>query len=379
MKLMSIQAGVLAIPFHTAFKHASAERTTTQSIWVEARTADDTVAFGEGCPREYVTGESLATSMAFVAAHAESCIASIHDLNSLTDWVAGHRAAIDANPAAWAAIELSLLDLIAREANRSVEALLGVPEPVKLFRYTAVLGNAPLPQFELQLRRYLDLGFGAFKVKLSGELARDAAKVQVMKQAGVRPESVRADANNLWRDAARAIDHLRTLDFRFGAIEEPVRPNDVAGMAQIGAELGAAIILDESGLRPEQLAQYARESKAVRWIANIRASKMGGLLRSLEFLAEARRSGFKAIVGAHVGETSVLTRAAWVVAAAARDVLVAQEGAFGTHLLEYDVVDPALVFGRRGELDPRPLLALPGFGLRVVGPKDYVSFAESRA
>ena len=40
--------------------------------------------------------------------------------------------------------------------------------------------------------------------------------------------------------------------------------------------------------------------------------------------------------------------------------MLAQEGAFGTHLLEKDVVSPALTFGRGGILDAR---ALKGAGL----------------
>ncbi len=61
---------------------------------------------------------------------------------------------------------------------------------------------------------------------------------------------------------------------------------------------------------------------------------MGGLLRSLNVAEAARRRGIPIVVGAQVGETSVLTRAALVVARSAGDRLLAQEGAFGTYLLE---------------------------------------------
>jgi L-alanine-DL-glutamate epimerase-like enolase superfamily enzyme len=90
---------------------------------------------------------------------------------------------------------------------------------------------------------------------------------------------------------------------------------------------------------------------------------MGGLIRSLQVLERIRDAGLRVIVGAHVGETSLLTRAALTAANAARDILVAQEGAFGTHLLEHDVVDPPIMFGARGELDARDLPAGPGFGI----------------
>ena len=77
MKLASITAEPLAIPFKVAFRHASAERFTTQSVWVEARSRDGNVGYGEGCPREYVTAESIETAQKFVAAHRAAWIDAI--------------------------------------------------------------------------------------------------------------------------------------------------------------------------------------------------------------------------------------------------------------------------------------------------------------
>ena len=95
---------------------------------------------------------------------------------------------------------------------------------------------------------------------------------------------------------------------------------------------------------------------------------MGGMLRSLAVVDAARRTGIQLIVGAQVGETSLLTRAALTVAHASRDLLVAQEGAFGTQLLERDICDPPLMFAAGGLLDVArfPRLLAPGFG--VGGP-----------
>ena len=65
MMLESIEASELAIPFKGAFKHAAAERHATQSLWVRAHAASGETGFGEGCPREYVTAESLGTALSF--------------------------------------------------------------------------------------------------------------------------------------------------------------------------------------------------------------------------------------------------------------------------------------------------------------------------
>ncbi|HEX7812147.1 MAG TPA: enolase C-terminal domain-like protein, partial [Burkholderiales bacterium] len=230
------------------------------------------------------------------------------------------------------------------------------------FRYTAVLGDSAAKRFEAELARYRQAGFRDFKIKLSGNPGRDLDKVALLKAAGIAPEAVRADANNLWTDDEDAIRFLSSLDYPFKALEEPLRAGDHAGMNRIAAQTGSSIILDESLLRVDQLARFS--DSPARWIVNLRISKMGGLVRSRELLELARRSGLRLILGAHVGETSLLTRAALTIANAGRDILVAQEGAFGTHLLEYDVIDSPIMFGAGGVLDAAHLPTGPGFGLK---------------
>jgi hypothetical protein len=97
---------------------------------------------------------------------------------------------------------------------------------------------------------------------------------------------------------------------------------------------------------------------------------MGGLLRSLEAVDALRAAGIGIIVGAQVGETSLLTRAGLTVAQHAGTSLVAQEGAFGTQLLEYDIVEPVLMFGGGGMLDVTgmPWATAPGCGLTLKQP-----------
>ena len=377
MILDSIDAASLVIPFTHAFRHAAALRTETETLWVEARARDGTCGFGEGCPRNYVTGEDLRSAGRFVAAHRRDWIAGIVDFDSLSEWVARHRPVIDRNPATWTAVELALLDLLGKTERRSVEALLGLPDLAGIYRYTAVLGDAPAHRFDAQLAQYVQAGFRDFKIKLSGDRVRDRAKVRALTAMGVSCESVRADANGLWRDASAALRHLRALDYPFFAVEEPLNAGDYRGMRRIGSELGACIILDESLLRADQLDQLG--GRPDRWIVNLRVSKMGGLLRSLELLGALRQLGCRVVCGAHVGETSLLTRAALTVAHSARDLLVGQEGAFGTRLLSVDVTEAPVMFGRGGILDIATLaIDASGLGLPIVRLPDLAYNQEQR-
>jgi L-alanine-DL-glutamate epimerase-like enolase superfamily enzyme len=285
--------------------------------------------------------------------------------------MAAHRAEVDRNPAAWCAVELAWLDALARERGVSVEALLGHDEVRGPFRYSAVIGVEQEEDFRAIVDRYVAAGFDDFKIKLSGELARDQARLNWFAQRVPAGSRLRLDANNLWIAAAEAARYLQRLGCAFFAIEEPLRPaSRYRDLADLAATLRVRVILDESCLRAEQLAGLTARPNGclgegrVPWIVNVRISKMGGLLRSLRVVEIARRHGVRVVVGAQVGETSLLTRAALTVASRAREILLAQEGAFGTLLLGADICDEPLMFGPGGLLEP-PNASGPGFGLRV--------------
>ena len=359
--LRAVVSSPLVIPFTTRFRHASADRAETSSLWVEASSEAGVVGCGESCPRPYVTGETLASAEAFIQRHGAAVCHAVTGLGALRAYAKAHVADIDANPAAWCALELAVLDVVAKTQGEPIEATLAQPPLSGPFRYSAVLGDAEPEVFARQAERYLAMGFRDLKVKLSGDLERDRAKLAALWAApDVR---VRVDANNLWREADVAVTYLTALGGPIVAVEEPLAPGDLAALAVVAARCGAPIVLDESVARTSQLAELP--GAPATWIVNVRVSKMGGLLRSLDLVAAARTAGFRVVVGAQVGETSLLTRAALTLAQAAGPALLAQEGAFGTFLLTRDVCDPPLMFGAGGLLRvaDHPRLTQPGFGI----------------
>lgn len=354
----------LRIPFRTTFRHASAERSETSSVWVVAASGR-WAGYGESCPRPYVTGETIESARAFFAEHQDPLRRDVSGLDSLRAWMAAHEPAIDRNPAAWCAIELALLDLFARAAGRTLDDLLSLPPLAGPFRYTAVLGDAGDDAFAALVRGYGELGFIDFKLKLSGDADRDRRRCALVAGLDVPGLRLRVDANNLWADADAAVAHLLGLGCRLSGVEEPIGAGRYVELARIGDALDCRIVLDESFVAARQFG--AIERLPGRWAINVRVSKMGGLLRSLQVVSAARARGIPIVVGAQVGETSVLTRAALTVAQAAGDALLAQEGAFGTRLLQHDVTEPCLMFGPGGVLDPAwyPSLGDAGLGLRM--------------
>ena len=365
MKLEQLSMQSLAIPLRGSFRHAAAERRETETVWVEARTSA-VLGCGEGCPRGYVTGEDVASALAFFARHRAALLREIHDLASLERYAAAHTTDIDRNPAAWCAVELALLDALARECGVSVEAMLGLRDVQGAFRYSAVLGIEDRESARRKIAAYRELGFIDFKLKLSGDLGQDRVAVADLLDGARRDLRLRLDANNLWPSRREAVEYLAALRAPAFAIEEPLPAGAHAELARLSDATRLRVILDESCTRAEQLAQL--EPPAERWIVNLRVSKLGGVLRSRAVLAQARTRGIACIVGAQVGETSLLTRAGLCIAAQAAPDLLAQEGGFGTMLLTEDVCDPPLQWGAGGMLHMDAELR-PGWGLDIAPRK----------
>ncbi len=357
---MKLTIKQLEIPFKQAFAHATATRSCTESVVVTAEFSNGIRGVGEGCPRKYVTGESIQTALDFFNSNREEW-EEFNRLEDLKAWMSLNRESIDNNPACWCAVELAFLDGWGQDKRQSIESFLDLQALTGDFHYSAVLGTENLASFEKQAQQFSALGFCDFKVKVNGKIEEDRHKIQFLTSLPINNIRIRLDANNLWKSAVEAVKYLSALEYPLFAIEEPLQVGDYDGCRQINQERGCPMILDESFLRIEQLDDLQKDPQS--WIINIRISKMGGMLRSLEIARQAQAMGIQIIIGAQVGETSILTRAALTVANQNRDNLLAQEGAFGTYLLEHDITDTPLMFGKGGTLDPQPLSSQPGLGL----------------
>lgn len=355
----------LEIPFKQAFAHATAIRSCTEGVLVKAESSNGVIGIGEGCPRKYGTGETIHTATSFFELHREAW-EQFRSLEDLKTWMTTNSQRIDRNPASWCAVELALLDRWGQEHGQSIEAFLDIQVLTWQFHYSAVLGTENVATFEKQAQQFSALDFFDFKMKVTGNLKNDRQKIEFLKHLPIKNLRIRLDANNLWKTSAEAVTYLKSLGFHFFAIEEPLQVGDFEGCRQISQQLDLSIILDESFLRMEQLKHLQADPQS--WIINIRISKMGGILRSLAIAREAKATALPIIIGAQVGETSILTRAALTVANPYRDILLAQEGAFGSYLLQHDITDPPLMFGKGGILDPQPLSTLPGLGLTLSEP-----------
>ena len=351
---LCIEVEPLRLNLKTTIRHAAATRNEGESIWVQAK-RNGNIGYGEGCPRVYVAGDDLDASLNWVKGKFSVGNVNFETLEDLKQWAEGNKKEIDNYPSAWCSVEMAVLDLLARERGCTVEKILGLDDGKLCGRYTAVLGDDKKWKYTTLVDKYLIRGLSDFKIKLSGTLERDIEKLDILEELSAQHNAkslrIRFDANNLWKDRCdEAIKYTKMLGASQAfAMEEPVGAKNAEDISKFSTATGLPVILDESLCTIDDLVLY--KNREGKFIANIKVSRVGGLVRALEMIEELKKLGWSVIIGCHVGETSLLTRAALVVSSAAGDSLIAQEGAFGDYLLAREPASPILKFGHQGLLD----------------------------
>jgi muconate cycloisomerase len=348
------------IPFVETFSHSASERRACDSVVVRVRDETGIEGFGEGAPRPYVTGETVATMVGHLTRElwprvAERELPAAGDLAGLDAFLPETSLAGAVAPnASRAALELAILDCLLCRTGRSAAAV--VPPRRAHVTYSGVVTAGSLDRAVRQARHMRAVGMRHVKVKVGFD--DDVARVAAVRQALGAQTSIRLDANGAW-SFGRAVEVLNAVaPLGIAAVEQPLpRGGDEAGLR---AAVPIPLMADESLVTAAD-AEALIAARAVDFF-NVRVSKCGGLAPSLAIAVRAAKAGLGVQVGSQVGETAILAAAGRHLAAALPEVAFV-EGSFGTLLLTEDVSVESVRFGHRGEA---PVLTGPGLGVRVV-------------
>ena len=325
------------LPFRLSFGHALAARRSTTNVYVRVTLEDGSVGFGEGVPREYVTGETIEGAVAAIAERYAplvlgAVVRQAPDVPGFVDDAAEMVAPLE--PAAWCALELAMLDAFGQHFGCSVSQWLGSRQPAAKLRYDFIVpfaGQRTLGVLGLLIRV---AGFHQVKVKVGQDVeaaVRGLSTLRRMLGGGV---DLRVDANCAWtsEQALAAIARLRP--FGISGVEQPVAADDVAGLRRVTHAVPESIIVDES-LCSVADAQRLIDAGACNAF-NIRVSKCGGLRNSARIARMAEDAGLACVVGAQVGESGILSAAGRHLAASLPRVRHL-EGSAGRLLLKEDL------------------------------------------
>lgn len=334
------------LPFRFAFGHALAKRRSSTNVYVKVTLSDGSIGFGEGVPREYVTGETVEDALAALCdrlgppllgreiSHLQPPPAILESIAEAGRGLSG---------AAGCALELALLDAAGRHARQSVRRWLG-PTRTTVLQYDAVIPFASSSVLSAAAWVTRLLGLRNVKVKVGRELDDDARTLATLRRVLGSEVDLRIDANCAWtaEQALHAVDRLRR--FGLSAVEQPVAAGDIDGLRRLRREWDEPIVVDES-LRTVSDARTLIKAEACDGF-NIRVSKCGGLLESIRIASLAEAAGLFCIVGAQVGESGILSAAGRHLAACINPRYL--EGSAGRLLLKEDLTEENVLPGWGG-------------------------------
>lgn len=355
------------IPFKNPFRHAAADRTSSCSIMLKCITSSGQIGFGECLPREYVTGESRQATVELLTGEILPRLVGqdFSSMNNLLSFLhecdgkapAGWLAPDTPQTAAWAAVDLALLDAFGHEFNQPV-AIGDARELDPNFRYSAVFSADSGIKAITSLIKFRLFGFRQIKLKVENAAAEETARLS-RKIMGSNCD-IRADANMAWTLPQATAIMKQLAKYGIRSFEQPLKADDLQGAAQLIRDTQLNVMADESLHDSGSLERLIRDQACTA--VNVRISKCGGLVAAHKRAKRALESGLTLQVGCQVGETSLLSAAQLILIAAVRNVTYG-EGCFGLHLLREDPVRPIKQFGYGGR--PPSLPAGPGLGVQV--------------
>jgi L-alanine-DL-glutamate epimerase-like enolase superfamily enzyme len=250
------------------------------------------------------------------------------------------------------AVELSWLDAACRhfekplsDVTRLYGPAAGIRHRQERVRYSAVITSSSARKQWIKSWLIRLYGFHQTKVKVGTEGIDDEATLRRVRGILGDGIDIRIDANEAWSCENLEAQLAPLLRFGISSVEQPVPHEDVRGLSVLRGRLPLPIMHDESLCSLEDARQAIEYGTCD--LFNIRLSKCGGLLPSLQIAAAAHQAGLGYQLGCQVGETGILSAAGRHFASSVAGIRFL-EGSYDRFLVKERLTQDDLTFGRGG-------------------------------
>ena len=313
MVIKDIQFEVRSFRFEEPMKVAFATIVDMQTCIIKIITDEGINGYGEAAPFSYVTGDNLETVIAVGKELKKELVGldprAIGMIHRVMDGMYAGNGPVKAG------IDIACYDIASRAAGLPLYRYLGGNDPCIHSDVTIGI-DEPSAMAETALG-WVQKGFEIIKVKLGEEIAADAERIRAIRAAVGKDIRIRVDANQGWsvKDTVRISRILADLDVDL--IEQPVRAQDLDGLAEIKRSTDVLIAADESCHSIYDAAKLAA-ARAVD-VVNIKLMKCGGIYNALKIAAICEGAGIPCMIGC-MGESKLGNLAGMHLAAAVDNI-----------------------------------------------------------
>jgi muconate cycloisomerase len=301
-----IDAIPVALPLKAPMTMAGIMIATAENLLVRIEAEGGAVGWGEAASAPTMTGDTLGGLVAAVRDHLAPLLVG-QDALARSKLRKAMARALVRNTGAHSAVDMALLDLTGRVLDRRVVDLIG-KERRAAVRPMWLLGNAT-PEADIAEARAKEAeGFHLFKLKIGVKpLNKEIATALAIRRALTPGTPLCADANGglTLANARRYVERTRAARLMF--LEQPLPPDDLAGLTALARSCRLPIGVDE-GIHG--LADISAHARAGAGGLSLKLIKLGGLTAALDAARMCQRLGLKVNVAAKIAESSLASAAA---------------------------------------------------------------------
>ncbi|MBU3906804.1 MAG: hypothetical protein KKA64_00980 [Nanoarchaeota archaeon] len=369
MKIKKVELFHLEIPFNMSFGHSKAKRDKTDNFICKTTLKDETVGWGEGIPREYVTGETHDLFISGFNFYLNSLgNVSPESLEELVNVLKQQEVIGDSKfvgTSSKCCLELSLLDAYGKYFNKSISEIgkyLGFSDNNEInTTYSSVIGSGNIRGAIERIEMGRIVKIKDFKIKLGQK--NDIRKLKKIykkfeQEIASKEMRIRGDVNSGW-DLEQAQKIMPLLaEYGLCYIEDPLKDNCQQDYKELTQNSAVPIMFDEPLRTVTEAEKFIKYNMCNGF--DIRISKNGGLIDSLKIARLAKDNGIDCQVGCMVGETGILSAAGRHLIYCVEPIFA--EGSYGNILLENDIIKEELTLTIGGKIGK---LTESGLGITI--------------
>jgi L-alanine-DL-glutamate epimerase-like enolase superfamily enzyme len=312
MKLARCDVYRVLIPLVGPFVIASATQRAYEGVLLRLRTTDGLEGWGEAAPSPIVTGETP-DGVAGELWAAQKKLLALDPLEMERSIATAQKHICGSS--ALAAVDIALHDLKGQYYAVPLHHLLGGfrSEIETSMTISIREEQETLRQAEELVRK----GFRILKLKLGSDPDKDIVRVRLVRSCLGSRVRLRLDANQGYTvaDALRVLRSVYGCDVEF--CEQPVRMDDLRGLARVTKGSPVPVMADESVRGPRELLKIIQMKAAS--MVNLKLMKAGGLQRAMQMASIAEAAGMPCQMGCMI-ETRIGVTAATHLALALQNI-----------------------------------------------------------
>ncbi len=312
--LARIEAIPVDLPLHTPINLGGRLKlNVAEIVVVRIETADGTIGWGESASGPFLTGDLIPGMVAAIQGFIAPALMG-RDSRAHAENLAVVARALRGNMAAKCAVDLALHDLTGKRLGVPAHELLGGARRTRAAAMW-MLGTPSVEADIAEAEAKRRLGYHVFKLKVGTRDVDSDIRAARGVRAAIGPQAVLSvDANTTW-SVDKAIRFAEaTGDLGIANFEQPLKDDDLDGMACVAASIAAPVCADEGIHGVADIETHAAR-KAAQGIS-LKPLKMGGLTPARLAAERCQALGFKINLADKVATSSLATAGLLQLAAA---------------------------------------------------------------